>query len=141
MFRTFEETFVYFFKHSEPDCSGFLLKQYTSLIYVKEKLFSELNEVDRKFLPKSENDLLLSLSRKEDERSSHQRFSVKKGVLRNFAKFTGKHLCHMDQACNFIKKETPAQVFSCAFCEISKKTFLQYTFGRLLLMIKKQCIC
>ena len=26
-------------------------------------------------------------------RSSHQRCSVKKGVLRNFAKFTGKHLC------------------------------------------------
>ena len=25
-------------------------------------------------------------------RSSHQRISVKKGVLRNFAKFTGKHL-------------------------------------------------
>ena len=36
----------------------------------------------------------------------------KKGVLRNFAKFTGKHLC---QACNFIKKETLAQVFSCEF--------------------------
>ena len=26
-------------------------------------------------------------------------------------------------ACNFIKKETPAQVFSCEFCEISKNTF------------------
>ena len=26
-------------------------------------------------------------------RSSHQRCSVKKGVLSNFAKFTGKHLC------------------------------------------------
>ena len=26
-------------------------------------------------------------------RSSHQRCSGKKGVLRNFAKFTGKHLC------------------------------------------------
>ena len=26
-------------------------------------------------------------------RSSHQRCSVKKRVLRNFAKFTGKHLC------------------------------------------------
>ena len=26
-------------------------------------------------------------------RSSHQKCSVKKGVLRNFAKFTGKHLC------------------------------------------------
>ena len=27
------------------------------------------------------------------------------------------------QACNFIKKETLAQVFSCEFCEISKNTF------------------
>ena len=26
-------------------------------------------------------------------RSSHRRCSVKKGVLKNFAKFTGKHLC------------------------------------------------
>ena len=26
------------------------------------------------------------------------------------------------KACNFIKKETLAQVFSCEFCEISKKT-------------------
>ena len=26
------------------------------------------------------------------------------------------------QACNFIKKETLAQVFSCEFCEISKNT-------------------
>ena len=27
------------------------------------------------------------------------------------------------QACNFIKKETLVQVFSCKFCEISKNTF------------------
>ena len=27
------------------------------------------------------------------------------------------------QACNFITKETLAQVFSCEFCEISKRTF------------------
>ena len=26
-------------------------------------------------------------------RNSHRRFSVKKGVPRNFAQFTGKHLC------------------------------------------------
>ena len=39
------------------------------------------------------------------------------------------------QACNFIKKETLAQVFSCEFCEISKNTFLQNTSGRLLLFI------
>ena len=28
-----------------------------------------------------------------------------------------------DKACNFIKKETLAQVFSCEFCEISKNSF------------------
>ena len=41
---------------------------------------------------------------------------------------TGKHLRQSlflvaDQVCNFIKKETLAQVFSCEFCEISKNTF------------------
>ena len=29
--------------------------------------------------------------------------------------------------CNFIKKETLAQVFSCEFCQITKNTFLQRT--------------
>ena len=29
----------------------------------------------------------------------------------------------MPEACNFIKKETLAQVFSCEFCEISKNNF------------------
>ena len=28
-----------------------------------------------------------------------------------------------NEACNFIKKKTLAQVFSCEFCEISKNTF------------------
>ena len=66
-------------------------------------------------------------------RSSHQRCSMKEGVLSNFAKFTGKHLCQSlffnkvaglrSQACNFIKKETLAQVLSCEICEISKNTF------------------
>ena len=28
-----------------------------------------------------------------------------------------------DQVCNFIKKETLAQVFFCEFCKISKNTF------------------
>ena len=31
------------------------------------------------------------------------------------------------QACNFIKKEILAQVFSCEFCKISKKTFFYRT--------------
>ena len=37
------------------------------------------------------------------------------------------------QACNFLKKETLVQVFSCEFCEMSKNVFLQNTSGRLLL--------
>ena len=32
-------------------------------------------------------------------------------------------------ACNFIKKETLAQVFFCEFCEISKNNVLQNTSG------------
>ena len=47
---------------------------------------------------------------------------MKKGVLGNFAKFTGKPLCR-PQACNFINKEILVQVFSCEFCEIFKNTF------------------
>ena len=61
-------------------------------------------------------------------RSSHQRCSVRKGVLRNFAKFTGKRPCqslllNKVGACNSIKKETLAQVFSYEFCKSSKNTF------------------
>ena len=49
----------------------------------------------------------------------------KKSVLKNFVKFTGKHLYqgHLPQACTFIKKDTLVQVFSSEFCEISKNTF------------------
>ena len=52
-------------------------------------------------------------------RSSHRRCSLRKGVLRNFAKFTGKHLYQS----LFFNKETLAQVFSCEFCKISQNTF------------------
>ena len=54
---------------------------------------------------------------------------MKKGVLTNFAEFTGKHLCQnfflnkVAGASNFIKKEALAQVLSCEFCEICKNTF------------------
>ena len=43
-----------------------------------------------------------------------------KGVLRNFTKLTGKHLCQS----LFFNKVTLAQMFSCEFCKISKNTFL-----------------
>ena len=61
--------------------------------------------------------------------------SVRKEVLKNFAKFTGKHLCqslffdkvYRPETYNVIKKETLAQVFSFEFCEIFKNTFFYRT--------------
>ena len=50
-------------------------------------------------------------------RSSHRGCSVRKGVLRNLTKLTGKYMC---KSLSFnkeilIKKETLAQAFSCEF--------------------------
>ena len=66
----------------------------------------------------------------------------KKIDFKNFAKFTGKHLCWnlffnkiagfsspenirklKVSVYSFIRKETPTQPFSCEFCEIFKNTF------------------
>ena len=68
-------------------------------------------------------------------RSSQQKCSLRKGVLRNFTKFMKKYLCQSlffnkviglrTEACNFIKKETLAQVFSDEFCEISMNTLFK----------------
>ena len=60
-------------------------------------------------------------------RNGQRRCSVRKSVLRNFAKFTEKHLCQIlgPEACNVIKKEILARVFSCKFYEIPKITFFK----------------
>ena len=68
-------------------------------------------------------------------RSSRPEMFCKKGVLRNFTKFTGKHLCQSLffnkvadlKPATLLKKETLAQVFSCEFCKISKSTFFHRT--------------
>ena len=65
----------------------------------------------------------------------------KKGVLKNFAKFTGKHL-HQSlffkkvsgRGQQLIRKET--QVFPCEFCETLRATFLENTTRRLLLVLR-----
>ena len=56
-----------------------------------------------------------------------RRCSIKKGVHRNFARFTGKHLGQRLFFNYFIKKESLTRVFSCEFCEISKNTFFYRT--------------
>ena len=55
----------------------------------------------------------------------------KRGALKDFAKFTGKHLYQSLifnkvaglMPATLFKKETLAQVLSCEFCETSKNTF------------------
>ena len=57
----------------------------------------------------------------------------RKGVLKIFCKIHGKTpvleslFFFEPQACNFIKKETLVQMFSCEFCEIFKNTFFHRT--------------
>ena len=65
------------------------------------------------------------------DRRSHRRCSVRKGVLRNFAKFTGKQICQSlffskvaDLRPAALLKKRLAQMFSCESCEIFKNTFL-----------------
>ena len=65
-------------------------------------------------------------------RSSCPEVFFKKGVFKNFAKFTGKHLC---LSFFFNKIDTLAQVFSCEFCRFFKQTSFYRTLMVLLLMI------
>ena len=70
--------------------------------------------------------------------SSHRRCSVKKKVFLEISQNSQEKTSArdsfliklQDEACNFIKKESLAYVFSCEFCEISKSTC-----GRLLLVL------
>ena len=83
----------------------------------------------------------------ELDRSSHQRCSIKKGVLRNFKKFTGKYLCQSlffnkaaglrPQAVHVNKKRLWHRCFSVNFAKFLRTPFLQNTSGRLLLLINR----
>ena len=68
-------------------------------------------------------------------RSSHRRCSVRKGVLRNFSKLTGKHLCLLQPA-TLLKKRLWHRCFPVNFAKFLGTPFLQNTFGRLLLNIR-----
>ena len=67
----------------------------------------------------------------------HRECSIRKGILRNFARFTGKQMCQILvfnkvaglRPATLLKKEAHAQVFSCEFCEISKNTFFAEHLG------------
>ena len=115
-----------------------LFEIYLILIYPRLILFHDKNTfmLNRHFFifTQMPSHLLKIVFRNVIERSSLPEMFCEKGALWNFAKFTGKHLCQSlffnkvaGQACNFIKKETLAQVFSCEFCKISKNIFSHRT--------------
>ena len=76
-----------------------------------------------------------------NNRTSHQRCSMKKSVLRIFAKFTGKHLCQSLffnkvaglRPAIFLKKRLWHRCFPVNFAKFLRTPFLQNSSGRLLL--------
>ena len=72
-------------------------------------------------------------------RSSHRRCSIKKGVLKNFTKFTGNHMCQnlffnkvADlRPATLLKKRLWHRCFPVNFVKFSRTLFLQNTSGRL----------
>ena len=72
------------------------------------------------------------------DRSSHRRCSVRKDVLRNFAKVIEKHLCQGlfmsgPKTCTIIKKRLWHRCFPGNLAKFLRTPFLQNTSGRLLL--------
>ena len=77
----------------------------------------------------------------QNNRSSHQRCSMKKGVLRNFTKFAGKHQWPSllfnkvtgPKPATLLKKRLWHRFFLVNFAEFLRISFLRNIFGRLLL--------
>ena len=73
-------------------------------------------------------------------RSSHQRCFIKIDVLKNFTKFTGKHLCQSFfvnkvtglRPATLLRKRLWYRCFPANFVKFLRITFLQNTSGRLL---------
>ena len=120
----------YFFQHDKrkkfpvmklinllfPRQSQLILTPYSSLVKVSFYLVSAIGKLKvGKKLP--------NFGFVTNIRSSRPEVFCKKGILRDFAKFTGKHLCQS----LFFNEESLAQVLSCELCEISKNTVFYRT--------------
>ena len=104
-------------------------------------------------LVKADTTCIPRVPKRASVRSSHQRCSVRKGVLRNFVKFTGKHLCQNLffnkvaglRPATLLKKRLWRRCFllSCEFWNISKNTFFTehlWATASDLFLIKKSAI-
>ena len=57
---------------------------------------------------------------------------LKEKVFLEISQNSHENTCNRVQACNVIRKETLAQVFSCEFCEVFKNTFTEHLWWLLL---------
>ena len=85
-------------------------------------------------------DIQKVLSETHTIKSSHRRCSIKKSLLKNFAVFTGKHLCQSlffnNVADLFLLNKRPwSRRFPIYFAKFLRTPFLQNTSGRLFLTI------
>ena len=99
------------------------------LIFATANTFFQLNLV---FIAKSPTGFRSGILWKYElkVRSSHWSCSVKIGVLKYFANFTGKHLCWSlflteSSGLQLFKKVSPTQVFSFGICENFKNTYFE----------------
>ena len=78
----------------------------------------------------------------KNNQKRHQKCSLKQGVLKNFTKFAGKHLCQNLffykvvglRPATLLKRRLWHRCFSVKFAKFLRKPFLQSTSGRLLLL-------
>ena len=117
----------------KPDNSRQIYKQTSSNFY-------RSNDVSRR-----KNYLyVITRSRNSQQRcrSSHRRCSIRKSVLKNFANFTGKHLCWIlflwsckPAACKFLKKGLQYKCFPVKFAKLFRIPILRNICKRLLLEV------
>ena len=87
---------------------------------MRDVVVAQIIEDRLSLLPYSLNSPNYIYRETSSSRSGHRRCSVRKGVPKNFAKSTRKHMC---QSVFFNKFADLRPAISCEFCKISKNTF------------------
>ena len=119
----------------KPDNWRQIYKQTSSTFYTSK-------DVWRRKITSTSNKVAKHFWSSHRSRTSHRRCSVKKGVLKNFASFTGKHLYWSYNTCitglqpaNFLKKRLQHKCFSVEFAKLLRTLILMNICKRLLLEV------
>ena len=151
--RLFEKDMFLFFVNRNLSISSTELNNHLHAFFICKTFVSNgriklaKNQVNAKQHTEAELLLFEYYSHFSSTRSNHQRCSIQIGVLRNFTKFTGKHLCQSlffnkvtgPRPATLLKKRLWHKCFPVKFTKFLRTPFLQSSSWRLLLkMILKQ---